>query len=221
MVLDAMRGYVQLANGLTDVTRQRAIQAARQLVDSGSGLLDAAVNSAGSVDFSRQVQGLAEDILTTSRTNRDLLVGLVRTEVERTVHRLGLVGADELTAMARMVERLQAQLDAAVAFGGRGVGTAQAPPATAAKPRTVRRDPLTFGRVPVAAGARATRTVPTVPAREAEPAAGATAKKATAKKATAKKATAKKATAKKATAKKTTAKKTAATEATAGPGDQA
>ena len=32
---------------------------------------------------------------------------------------MGLVGADELNAMARVVERLQSQLDAAIAFGGR------------------------------------------------------------------------------------------------------
>ena len=50
---------------------------------------------------------------------RDLLVGLIRTEVERAVARLGLVGADELATVSQLVGRLQSQLDAAIAFGGR------------------------------------------------------------------------------------------------------
>ena len=118
MVLDALRGYVQLANGLTDVTRQRATQVARQLLEQGGDVVDHAVSTAVSGNVARQAQSLAEDLLATSRTNRDLLVGLVRTEVERAVGRLGLVGADELAAMVRLVERLQGQLDAAIAFGG-------------------------------------------------------------------------------------------------------
>jgi hypothetical protein len=150
MVLDALRGYAQLANGLSDVTRQRAAQAARQLVDQGGGLLVGVTSSSGSAEFARQVQGLAEDILATGRTNRDLLVGLIRTEVERAVARLGLVGADELSAMARVVERLQSQLDAAIAFGGKNLSDGPAAPSadepgpTPAGRRSARRGPVTF-----------------------------------------------------------------------------
>ena len=118
MAFDALRGYVQLANGLTEVTRQRALQAAKQLVDQGGEVVEQAVSSVGAASVARQAQTLAEDLLATSRTNRDLLVGLVRTEVERAVARMGLVGADELAAMIRVVDRLQNQLDAAIAFGG-------------------------------------------------------------------------------------------------------
>ncbi len=35
MVLDGLRGYLQLANGLTDVTRERARAAAKALVAQG------------------------------------------------------------------------------------------------------------------------------------------------------------------------------------------
>ena len=66
MVIDALRGYVQLANGLTDVTRARALQVARQLVDQGGDLVGQAVSAAGSTDVSKQVQSLAEDLLATS-----------------------------------------------------------------------------------------------------------------------------------------------------------
>ena len=107
MALDALRGYVQIAGGLTDVTKQRAVATAKQLVDSGSGIVDQAV----SAPVSRQVQGVAEELLATSRMSRDLLIGIIRSEVERTVARLGLVGADELSAMAKIVSRLQRQVD--------------------------------------------------------------------------------------------------------------
>src|SRR5437773_2049034 len=83
------------------VTRQRAVATARQILEQGGDLIGAAVSTAGSADLAKQVQGLADDLLATSRTNRDLLLGLIRTEIERTVARLGLVGEDELASMAR------------------------------------------------------------------------------------------------------------------------
>jgi hypothetical protein len=114
MVLDALRGYLQLANGLTDVTRQRAIAAARALLEQGEEAMGGAVGGG----VGKQVQTMAEELMATSRNNRDLLVGLIRTEVDRAVARVGLVSADELAAMARKVERLERQLDAAIAFAG-------------------------------------------------------------------------------------------------------
>jgi hypothetical protein len=190
MVLDALRGYVEIASGLGDVTRQRAVATARQILEQSGEILTAAVATAGSADFAKQVQGLADDMLATSRTNRDLLVGLIRTEIERTVARLGLVGADELASMARVVERLQNQLDAAIAFSGRG--------SPKARPDSVFREPETFGGTPAKKAAKKS------PAKKSP--AKATADKA-AKRTPAKKTTAKKA-AKKSSAKKTTARRT-------------
>ena len=196
MVVDAVRGYVQLASGLGDVTRQKATQVAKQLVEQGGGLVSGVASSAGSADVAKQVQGLAEDLLATGRTNRDLLVGLVRTEVERAVNRLGLVGADELSAMARVVERLQNQLDAAIAFGGR-------PSSAGAKAQTGGSGASDEGRP-------ARRPVKRAPVTFAG-GTGATATKTTAKKSAAKKSTAKKSTVTKtAAAKKSRATKTAA-----------
>ena len=63
MAFDALRGYVQLANGLTDVTKQRAQQVARQLVDQGGDVVDHAVSTAVSGGVARQVQSLAEDLM--------------------------------------------------------------------------------------------------------------------------------------------------------------
>jgi hypothetical protein len=193
MVIDTVRGYVQLANGLGDVTKQRATQVARQIAEQGGVVVSGVASSAGSADVAKQIQGLAEDLFATARTNRDLLIGLIRTEVERTVNRLGLVGADELNAMARVVERLQNQLDAAIAFGGRPGGATRAEAGKAGGEtsgrRTVKRAPVTFADAP-ASGATASA-----------------AKKATAKKTAAKKSATKKSATKKAAAKQSTAKK--------------
>ena len=58
-----------------------------------------------------QMQGIAEDLIEQSRTNRELMVGLVRTEVERTVGRMGFVREEELAAVRKHVERLERQLN--------------------------------------------------------------------------------------------------------------
>jgi hypothetical protein len=186
MAFDAVRGYVQLANGLTDVTRQRALQTAKQMLDQGGDVVDLAVSTAVSGGVGRQVQILAEDLMATSRTNRDLLVGLIRTEVERAVAKFGLVGADELAAMIRVVDRLQSQLDAAIAFGGDLIPSSR--PSGSSKPAA------DDGEKPQAKKAPAEK----VPA-----------KKAPAKKAATKKAAAKKPAAKKAATKRVAPKKAA------------
>lgn len=153
-MLDALRGYLQLANGLTDVTRQRALAAARQLIDQGGEVLGDAVSSTmsgkgvgGSV--TRQVSSLAEDLLATSRTNRDLLLGIIRTEVDRAVAAMGLVNAEDLEAMARKVERLERQLDAAVAFGGAEAPPVKRVPAKKAPAKKVPAKKVAAKKVPV------------------------------------------------------------------------
>ncbi|MSV42980.1 MAG: polyhydroxyalkanoate synthesis protein PhaF [Actinobacteria bacterium] len=116
VMLDALRGYVQLASGLTEVTLARAREAATSLLIQGLDLtkvadvpgkdsaVDAAKVAAG------QVQGLADELLESSKQNRELLVGLVRTEVDRAAGRLGFVREEELAAVRRHVSRLETQL---------------------------------------------------------------------------------------------------------------
>ena len=102
MVLDGLRAYLQLANGLTEVTRQRAITAAKALVAQGEAALPEGMRT--------QVSVLAEELSATSKANRDLLVGLVRTEVDRSVARLGLVSAGELETVVRKVGSLDVRI---------------------------------------------------------------------------------------------------------------
>jgi hypothetical protein len=179
MVIDGLRAYVQLASGLTDVTRERALAAARVLVAQG----EAGVGAVLPDTMRAQVSNLTDDLVATSKANRDLLVGLVRAEVERSVSRLGLVSAAELTAASRRAEALddrvhELERELRSARGGASTGTTTGQ--RAAKKSTPKKS---------------------------------TAKKSTAKKSTAKKSTAKKSTAKKSTAKKSTAKKSQAKKA--------
>ena len=124
MVLDGLRGYLQLANGLTDVTRERALQAAKSLVAQGEASVGAVLPDSLKI----QVGSLTEDLIATSKANRALLVGLVAIEVERATGRLGLALAGELEAAKRRSQRLEqrvADLEREV----RGDGAATAPSA--------------------------------------------------------------------------------------------
>jgi hypothetical protein len=102
MVIEGVKAYVQLASGLTDVTRERALAAARTLVAQGEAGVGAVVPDTMRV----QVASVTDDLIATGKANRALLVGLVRAEVERTVSRLGLVSAAELNAANRRAEAL-------------------------------------------------------------------------------------------------------------------
>ena len=106
MVLDGLRGYLQLANGLTDVTRERALAAARSLVTQG----EASVGAVVPAPVKAQVASVTDDLIATSRTNRALLTNLVRGEVDKSVARLGLVSRKELDAERKRADRLEARL---------------------------------------------------------------------------------------------------------------
>jgi polyhydroxyalkanoate synthesis regulator phasin len=191
MVLEGLRGYLQLANGLTDVTRERALATAKILLAQGEAAMESAMVPTVMPD---NVRALTDDLIATSKANRDLMLNLVRSEVERSVGRLGLVSAAELESAQRRAKRLEERVNALE---------------TELREASARE----------ASAAAVPRSTPQPAARKAAtkkaPAKKTTAKKATAKKATAKKAAAKKTTAKKAAAKKTTAKKTAPRKSTA------
>ncbi|HWG94188.1 MAG TPA: phasin family protein [Mycobacteriales bacterium] len=94
---DAVQGYLQLALGLTEVTRQRATTAVRGLVASGEATAE-------------QVQGLVEDLVAQSRANRDAVTALVTFEVDRSLGRLRLASRDEVVALTERVQALEAEV---------------------------------------------------------------------------------------------------------------
>jgi polyhydroxyalkanoate synthesis regulator phasin len=103
MVREALTGYWTLVSGLTEVTVERARAAARSMLAQGEATRE-------------QVSGLAQEIIETSRTNREALVKLVRFETERAAGRLGFASTDEVTTLqgrVRELERSVAELRAA------------------------------------------------------------------------------------------------------------
>ena len=103
MVLDALRGYVQLASGLTEVTRQRAQAAAKALLQqTGADTLTTGLTS--------KVSELTDEIVATSKSNRQLLQAIVTNEVEGAVARLGFVRSEEVAALTRRVQTLEGEL---------------------------------------------------------------------------------------------------------------
>ncbi|MFF0342518.1 polyhydroxyalkanoate synthesis protein PhaF [Kribbella sp. NPDC004875] len=99
MVMDALRGYVQLANGLTEVTKQKAQAAAKALLQQ-----------TGADQLTTKVGDLADEIVATSKSNRQLLQAIVANEVEGAVARLGFVRSEEVAALTRRVQLLETEL---------------------------------------------------------------------------------------------------------------
>jgi len=103
-MLNDIRGYLQMASGLTEVTAAKAREIAMSLVGQGMNLSTKAPDVVG------QVQELADDLVATSKGNRDLLTGMIRTEVDKAVGRMGFVREDELAALRRHVQRLEGEM---------------------------------------------------------------------------------------------------------------
>lgn len=118
MVRDAVRAYLGLAAGIGTLTQQRAVAAARALVSSGEATAE-------------QVTSLADDLLATSKANREAVAGLVRVEVERALGRLGLATAEDVRAVTARLAAVEGTARAA----GRST-TSRAEPAKKSTTRT-------------------------------------------------------------------------------------
>lgn len=94
---DALKSYLALAGSVTELTRQRAVEAAKALVASGEAATE-------------QVTALAEDLLTQTRQNREAVVALVGAEVDRALGRVGLASADEVASLTERVRALESRL---------------------------------------------------------------------------------------------------------------
>ena len=91
---DALKSYLALASGVTDITRNKAVAAAKALVAQGEATAE-------------QVTGLAEDLVQQTRQNREAVVALVTFEVDRALGRLGLATVDEVTSLTARVHELE------------------------------------------------------------------------------------------------------------------
>ena len=129
MVMDALRGYVQLASGLTEVTRQRAMKTAKQLLQqTGADSLTSGLTG--------RVSELADEIVATSKSNRALLQAIISNEVEGAVARLGFVRAEEVAALRRRLEKLEETGGTGTAAASGATGGSTAKKATTKKSTT-------------------------------------------------------------------------------------
>lgn len=94
---DAWRAYLELALGLSEASRNQAKKVARDLVGKGGATAS-------------QVQSFVDDLLSTSRTNREGLARLVRYEVDRALGAVGLATAEEVSELSTRVQALERQL---------------------------------------------------------------------------------------------------------------
>jgi polyhydroxyalkanoate synthesis regulator phasin len=194
MVMDALRGYVQLANGLTEVTRQRAQQAAKALLQQS-----------GAESLTTRVSDLADEIVATSKSNRQLLQAIVANEVEGAVARLGFARVEEVAALSRRIQKLEREVaEEHAAAAAPSAPAAPAPATTAAKDTA----PANTSQTQESAPAK-TSPAKTSAAKESAPATKAAAKKS----APAKKAAKETVPAKRAAKRSVPAKKAAANKA--------
>ena len=210
MAFESVRSYIQLASGLGEMTRARAMEAAQ-------GLL----SLPGADEVTRRAvraSTLADQLLEAAKANRANLLALVQHEVESALKRADVarvadVRAAQLTvsALAKEIADLHGMLRAGGAVAGRRSGAVST---------TVRADAPFAEAVTTSMATTRTATAEKAPVRKSTakraPAKKAAVKRTAAKQTTAQKAATKKASATKATpAKKTTAKKTTAKKTTA------
>jgi polyhydroxyalkanoate synthesis regulator phasin len=120
---EALRTYLELAMGLTEVSRKRVKKAVKDVVGQGE-----------------QVKALTGELLAASSANRETLVKLVRYEVDRALGAVGLATAEEVAELTAKVSALQARLAEA---------EARAASAAAPEPVPAPPEPVPAPRAPV------------------------------------------------------------------------
>jgi len=174
--VDSARGLMQLFTELSEQAVQRGVQLAAGLSAGMDGL--------DPTELPTRVAGMADDFMGQGRANTDFIVSLVRSEVDRSVGRMGFVREEELAALRRHVERLEA------AVAGAGITVRKAEPRRA--------ESQTEDSTTEAPAKTAAKKAPVKKAAATKAPAKTAAKKVPAKKSAAKKAPVKKSAAKKA-----------------------
>ncbi|MFD6953049.1 membrane fusogenic activity family protein [Nocardiopsis sp. TSRI0078] len=118
MVVDAVRTYLDAANGLTELSRKQAVAAAKTLLRAGGPTAPAAEKPAAERNESlpprvgQSIQALAGELIETSQSNRAAITDLVRSEVERQLESMDVVPRAEHERLVRRVAELERRLAA-------------------------------------------------------------------------------------------------------------
>lgn len=100
--LTTLRNYLEMATGLTEATAAKAMDVAGSLIAQGMSL-----GTKQPADVASSVAQAADDLMAQSKSNRDLLVSLIRSEVDKAIGRVGFVREDELAALRARVEKVE------------------------------------------------------------------------------------------------------------------
>jgi len=100
--LSTVRNYLEMATGLTEATASKAMEVVGSLIAQGMSL-----GTKQPADMASSVAQAADELMAQSKTNRDLLIGLIRTEVDKAIGRVGFVREDELAALRARVQKLE------------------------------------------------------------------------------------------------------------------
>lgn len=146
-ITDTVRRYVEA--GREALSPQKAEQIARSLARQGEIRRD-------------QVAGLASDLVSWSRRNRDRLLEMIGSEVRKQITRAGLASKDEVDALKRRVRELERQARTSAAAST----TSRAKPSTTRKPSTARK-PSRTGRPKPTSATSPTATPATTTASKA------------------------------------------------------
>jgi polyhydroxyalkanoate synthesis regulator phasin len=166
---DAWRSYLEMAYGLSKTSRKKAEKAVREVVGKSGAKAS-------------ELQQMVEDLLATSGSNRDALVEVIRTELDRALNRVGLAKAEEVAALRERVAELEASLATAPSKAA-AADTGKAEPAAAKRAAPAKK---AVKAAPAASTAKSGAT--TSGAKKAAPVKKTAAKKTVAKKTVAKKA---------------------------------
>ncbi|GAB3715118.1 membrane fusogenic activity family protein [Nocardiopsis oceani] len=115
MVVDAVRTYLDAANGLTELSRKQAVAAAKTLLranGSGAAVPPASDGEGPPPRVGQSIQTLAGELIETSQANRAAVADLVRDEVRQALEQLDVVPRAEYDRMARRVAELERRMAA-------------------------------------------------------------------------------------------------------------
>ena len=94
---DAIKRYLDTAQSLTEIPRERAERIAKRL--ASNGVIDPG-----------QIRGVAADLVERSRENSRRITDLVTTEIRRQISRLGLASKDDVDRLRQRVQALEASV---------------------------------------------------------------------------------------------------------------
>lgn len=114
MVVDAVRTYLDAANGLTELSRKQAVAAAKTLLraNGAAALAPAVADGEAPPRVGQSIQTLAGELIETSQANRAAVADLVRDEVRYALEQMDMVPRAEYERMVRRVAELERRMAA-------------------------------------------------------------------------------------------------------------